>query len=147
MNIYWDDDGLLTASQTELFTRVVEAVLEYISDTGASEVSISFVTDDEIRTLNRDYRGKDSATDVLSFPVDNTFNIGGHSRPLGDIVICMDVARRQAEEYGHSLDRELAFLVAHGMLHLLGFDHESPEDEAKMCAAQDAVLERLGIGR
>ena len=146
MEIYWDDDGQLTAKQVKLLENVALAALAYAPDANASEVSISFVDANEIQGLNRDYRSKDSATDVLSFPVGNEFTIGP-SRPLGDIVICMGVAQRQAEEYGHSLERELAFLVAHGMLHLLGFDHETQEDEAKMQAAQDSVLGQLGVHR
>jgi len=146
MEIYWDDNGVLTGAQTEMLNRVVGAVLEYVPSKDATDVSVAFMGTDEIRVLNRDYRGKDLETDVLSFPVDKAF-ITGDERPLGDVVICMDVAQRQAEEYGHSIERELAFLVAHGMLHLLGFDHETPEDEAKMRAAQDAVLNQLGISR
>ncbi|MCL2404141.1 MAG: rRNA maturation RNase YbeY [Defluviitaleaceae bacterium] len=146
MDIYMDDGGELTATQIELLNRVVEATAKLVPDTNASEVSISFVSTDEIQSLNRDYRGKDLATDVLSFPVSDEFVIGP-GRPLGDIVICMDVAKVQADEYGHSLERELSFLVAHGMLHLLGYDHETPEDEAIMCATQDKVLGLLGISR
>jgi len=143
MEIYLDDGGVLTAAQVELVKQVALAV---VVDYEASEVSVSFVGTDEIRGLNRDYRGKDSETDVLSFPVSDEFIVGAE-QPLGDIVICMDVARRQAEDYGHRIERELAFLVAHGMLHLLGLDHETPEDEAEMQAAQDEVLGRLGISR
>jgi len=146
MEIYWDEYGKLTDAQVELLNRVVLAVVEHVPGTSASEVNISIMDEDEIRRLNRDFRGLDSATDVLSFPVHDEF-IKVQGMPLGDIAICMDVARRQADEYGHSLERELAFLVAHGMLHLLGFDHETPEDEAKMLAAQDEILGQLGINR
>jgi len=101
---------------------------------------------EEIQTLNRDYRNKDTATDVLSFPVNNELATGP-SISLGDIVICVEVAQKQANEYGHNLDRELAFLLVHGMLHLLGYDHETPEDEAEMCAAQEDILAKLCITR
>ena len=144
IDIFWDDNEQLTAPQKELLTRAATAAKEYAHASDASEVCITFVSADEIRTLNREYRAKDSATDVLSFPVDAGF-ITGQSRPLGDIVICPEVAQRQSDEYGHSLERELAFLVVHGMLHLLGFDHETPEDDAIMCAAQDEILELLKI--
>jgi len=143
LEIYWDDSDVLTSVQVEMLNRVV---MECVNDVDASEVSISFVTEDEIQGLNRDYRGVDSATDVLSFPVGNEFAVGA-KRPLGDIVICIAIARRQAEEYGHSLERELAFLVTHGMLHLLGLDHETPEDEATMRATQTKILTTLGITR
>ena len=146
MDIYRDDDGILTHEQTDLLTRVVEATVEYASIVNASEVSISFVSVDDITALNRDYRGIDSATDVLSFPVSDGLATGA-GRPLGDVVICINVARLQAEEYGHSFERELAFLVVHGMLHLLGYDHETPEDEIKMRAAQDTILQDLNIIR
>jgi len=145
MYIYWDDNGHLTTRQLELLTQAARVATKYVQAI-ASEVSISFMTEEEIKALNRDYRGKDSPTDVLSFPVGGGFAIGaGH--PLGDIVICIDVARRQAEEYEHSIERELAFLLVHGMLHLVGYDHETLEDEAAMCAAQDEILNQLGISR
>ena len=143
MKIYWDDSGVLSDEQVEMLNRVA---MEAVTDVEASEVSISFVTEGEIQGLNRDYRGVDSVTDVLSFPINDAIVMGAE-RPLGDIVICMDVARRQAEEYDHSLERELAFLVAHGMLHLLGHDHETPEDEATMREAQTKILSKLGITR
>ena len=146
MEVYLDDNRLLTAGQTEMLTHVVLAAVEHVSALDASEVSISFVGGDEIRGLNRDYRGIDDVTDVLSFPVDTGLNIGA-GRPLGDIVICMDVAQGQAQEYGHSIDRELAFLVVHGMLHLLGFDHGDANGEARMCRVQEEILLGLGIGR
>jgi len=146
MDIYWDDNGQLTAQQTDLLTRVVKAVIAYASIDDAAEVSISLMDANEIRALNRDYRGKDTTTDVLSFPVGDELTIGpGH--PLGDIVICIEVAHQQAEEYGHSFERELAFLVVHGMLHLLGYDHETTVDEVEMCAAQDEILRILNISR
>jgi len=130
----------------EMLNRVVAASGEYCDAPGNCEVSISFVDSDEIKVLNRDYRGKDEATDVLSFPVSEELAMGPDIS-LGDIVICMDVAKAQAEEYRHTLERELAFLVVHGMLHLLGYDHETPEDDAEMCAAQDEILGKLSISR
>ena len=145
MEIYWDDNGFLTPQQREMLNLAARGALEY-AKAKASEVSISFVDVEEIKTLNRDYRGKDSVTDVLSFPVGEGLAVGP-VRPLGDIIICMDMARVQALDYGHSLERELAFLVVHGMLHLLGHDHVVPEEEALMCAAQEDILNKLGIGR
>jgi len=106
------------------------------------EVSISFVPPHEIQQLNRQYRGMDKPTDVLSFPVADT-----RSTNLGDIIICHQVAAAQAQEYGHSLERELAFLTAHGFLHLVGYDHLTPQDEAEMIAAQKAILDRVGATR
>lgn len=106
----------------------------------AGEVSV-LVTDDEgIRRLNRRFRAADKATDVLSFP------LGGEC--LGDIVISLPRAREQAADYGHSLRREVAFLAAHGTLHLLGYDHETnEEDAAEMERKQDELLNKLEIPR
>jgi len=149
LEIYWDDSSKLSQKQVSLLAQVAEATVKH-SGVAVSldncEISISIVDTDEIRLLNRDYRGKDAPTDVLSFPVNDNLAVGA-DYPLGDVVICMDVAKLQADEYGHSLDRELAFLLVHGVLHLLGYNHETPEDEAKMCAACDEILERLNISR
>lgn len=114
-----------------------------------AEVSVTLCGDDYIREINREYRGKDSATDVLSFP---QFERGepifadedGMDVPLGDIVINLDRAKVQAEELGNTLYREVAFLAIHSTLHLLGYDHElSEEDEKDMCARQRAIVETL----
>jgi len=146
MDIFWDDNEQLPAALAELLNKAARAAKDYVPGRDASEVSISFVTTDEIRALNRDFRSKDTPTDVLSFPVDEAF-VTGIGRPLGDIVICKEVAEHQAKEYGHPIERELAFLVVHGMLHLLGYDHVTPEDEAAMCAAQDEILDNLQVKR
>ena len=100
-------------------------------------VCILVSTDEAIASLNSRYRGKDTPTDVLSFP--NTPPI------LGDIAISLPRAHEQAQELGHPLSRELAFLAAHGTLHLLGYDHDTPEDEAQMINLQQNVLKSLGL--
>jgi len=141
VEIYWDDRSKLTPEQFELLNQVVNAVNEHVNFPGNSEVSISIMDVDEIQFLNRDYRGKDAPTDVLSFPVGENLAMG--SVALGDIAICMEIAKAQAMEYGHSVERELAFLVAHGMLHLHGYDHETIEDEIEMRAAQKDILEKM----
>ena len=146
VEIYWDDGGQLTPAQLKMLTQVINATVKYGSVPDGCEVSISFMDSDEIHVLNRDYRGKDAPTDVLSFPVNDTLAMSA-GRPLGDIVVCMEAAQRQARDYGHSLERELAFLIVHGMLHLLGYDHETPEDEAAMFTAQDEILNLLHIIR
>ena len=123
-----------------------------------------FSDPENIRTMNREHRNIDRETDVLSFPMvdypspasfdfleteegDDCFNPDSGELMLGDIVISVARARAQAEEYGHSLRREFAFLVAHSMLHLLGYDHMTPEEAAVMEAKQEEVLQRLGITR
>lgn len=108
-----------------------------------TEASILLTDDESIRILNRDYRRIDSATDVLSFS-QTEGDEGPAGEPddglLGDVVISVETARRQAREQGRSLDEELDTLLAHGLLHLLGYDHEKPEDEERMFARQDELL-------
>ncbi len=114
-------------------------------------VSLTFVDDAEIEALNREHRGVDRPTDVLSFSqlegVELASPPEGEPRLLGDIVVSLERCQDQALEYGHSFERELAFLVAHGMLHLLGFDHQTPEEEAAMMAATEEILGGLGLSR
>ena len=118
-----------------------------------AEVSVSFVSNQEIRSLNKAYRNKDSVTDVLSFPLtgeDGTREIDAETGNvlLGDVVISIETAVKQANIYGHSLSREIGFLTVHSMLHLLGYDHEkSPLDERIMREKEESVLEKLGISR
>ncbi len=122
----------------------------------ASAVYISLVLTDDagIAALNQEYRGIDAPTDVLSFPqhediMVNALPAGPAGAPLllGDIVVSLPRAEAQAQEYGHSRDRELGFLLVHGLLHLLGYDHETAEDAAIMEARQDTVLDSLGLRR
>lgn len=115
------------------------------------EVSVVLCDDEYIHGLNRDYRGKDSPTDVLSFALNEGESApivdGPQENLLGDIIISLDRAVFQAEEYGHSLEREVAFLTLHGMLHLLGYDHEEEEDRREMRVEEEHILQLLGISR
>ena len=126
------------------------------------ELSLSIVSPQEIQSLNKQFRDVDSVTDVLSFPtVDNpqrsvldvkifpqdVKNPLNGKLNLGDVIICLDRAKEQASEYGHSLKRELCFLSLHGLLHLLGYDHVEPQDERQMNALQEEILQRMGITR
>ena len=112
------------------------------------EISLSFVDDEEIAKINEEYRGIARATDVLSFPMFDAEESLVWGSSLGDLVISVDTMKRQAAEYGHSEKRELCFLFVHGLLHLLGYDHEISEAEEKLqFARQDQVLEMLGITR
>ncbi len=159
MKIYFTNVGLFKRGYIK---KVLEAGLEYLGQpTGQLEVSLSFVGEDEIRELNKEYRDTDKVTDVLSFPtVDNpergVIDLASHASDLnpetwllnlGDIIICLSRAKQQAKEYGHSLKREVAFLSLHSLLHLLGYDHMNQADEEQMTAVQNAVLDKLNIKR
>lgn len=124
---------------------VVKAVLDNEGLSMDYEVSITFVDKDEIHKLNREYRKVDRPTDVLSFPMNEEFLIEGVDSMLGDIVICMDIAKYQAKEYGHSLDREIMYLTCHSMLHLLGYDHIEEDDKKIMRGKEKEVMKKLGV--
>ena len=135
-----------------LIRRSCNAVLEYEKFEGPAEISVTFVDNAAIQELNAQYRGKDMPTDVLSFPLgengvyDKNEDTGASL--LGDIVISMEKAMEQAELYGHALQREVAFLTVHSMLHLLGYDHEAGGLEAvRMREREEAVLIQLGLPR
>ncbi|MDO4778999.1 MAG: rRNA maturation RNase YbeY [Tissierellia bacterium] len=108
------------------------------------EISISFVEEQEIRQLNRDYRGKDSVTDVLSFPIFERGEIPDFGM-LGDVIICTKRAKEQADEFGHSLDREIHYLITHSILHLLGYDHMEEDEKIEMRTLEKEVMKELGI--
>ncbi len=134
----------ISDSLIELLTKAVEVSLEYEGWDPDFEVSLSLVDNTEIQELNKTYRGKDYATDVLSFPlVDDEFPIG-EEKLLGDIVISVEKALQQSEEYGHSFEREMAFLVVHSMFHLMGYDHGDDESEKEMRSKEEAVLIKIG---
>ena len=135
-----------------LIRRACNAALEYEKFEGNTEVSVIFLDNEEIAKLNEQYRGKPTPTDVLSFPLgeDNHYDINQETGAamLGDIVISMERAMEQAEMYGHSLQREVAFLTVHSMFHLLGYDHEAGGIEAvRMREKEEATLIQLGLPR
>ena len=111
------------------------------------EVSLSIVDKDEIHVLNKTYRGVDRPTDVLSFPMDEEGfdNEGNRILLLGDIVICLDVAKDQAADFGHSLEREIMYLICHSTLHLLGYDHIEEDDKREMRAKEKEIMKNLGV--
>ncbi|MBE3646422.1 rRNA maturation RNase YbeY [Paenibacillus polymyxa] len=125
------------------------------------EVALTFVNDDQIHELNRDYRGIDRPTDVLSFAMKETLDeeleiiyepteenpLNDVPDVLGDIIISVQTAQAQSEEYGHSIEREIGFLFVHGFLHLLGYDHQDDASEAEMMGKQEAVLAQVGLAR
>lgn len=137
----------------KIVTKAAEESLKYESFDPNCEISLSFVTNSEIHKINKQFRNIDRETDVLSFP-QLTFEEGEIPEKnengeiiLGDIIISVEKAKAQAEEYGHSLEREIAFLTAHSMLHLMGYDHMTEEDEKEMFGRQRAIMENIGIGR
>ncbi len=135
-----------------LIRRCCHAVLELEGMSGDYEVSVSFVDNENIQSLNSQYRQKDMPTDVLSFPLgeNGVYDVNQESGAymLGDIVISMEKAVEQAEMYGHSLRREVAYLTVHSMLHLIGYDHEDGGIElVRMREKEEAVLTSLGLPR
>ncbi|MCD7867839.1 MAG: rRNA maturation RNase YbeY [Clostridiales bacterium] len=145
-----------------LAREVAEKVLEMEECPYEAQVSLVITDNQEIHSVNREFRGIDAPTDVLSFPMipfeepagyqvigeeDACFDLDTGELLLGDIMISMEKVRAQAKEYGHSVKREYCFLVAHSMLHLLGYDHMTPEEAGVMEARQRQALEALGITR
>lgn len=137
----------------ELIRKSVEMALNLEGVRSDLEVSVALVDNDYIRELNKTYRGKDAPTDVLSFPmlepgeVDDVSSEGEVEQLLGDIVISLEKAEEQAKSYGHSFEREVAFLVVHGVLHLLGYDHEIEEERKIMRQKEEEALKALGLTR
>ena len=124
----------------ELIEKVICGVLKAEEVTGPCEVSVLLVDDEHIRQLNRDFRNLDKKTDVLSFPAEE-------EGFLGDIAISLQTAEEQSKEYGHSLAREVGFLTAHSVLHLLGYDHMTPEEEKEMFSRQEEILREMNLTR
>ena len=155
LKIYFENDQegeIITYHLKMLVRAAIEATLDYEQYGNPVEVSVTFTDDAGIRKMNKKFRGIDRPTDVLSFPL---FDYSGESEEppvdefmgmLGDIVLSLETAKRQAAEYGHSFEREAAFLCVHSMLHLLGYDHETgDEDEADMRRRQTEILDGMGL--
>lgn len=148
-----DETSFVQEKDTELVSSLLKFAADEEKINEECEVSITFVDNETIRNLNKEYRGKDSATDVISFALeemgdDEMIIIGAEMpRVLGDIIISIDQTKIQAEEYGHSFNRELGFLALHGFLHLLGYDHIEKEEEVIMFAKQKEILGKYGLYR
>lgn len=148
-----DENYVLTKDIELLIDKVALKCLVYEEFDTECEISVSLVTPEEIRSINKQFRGIDKETDVLSFP-QLTFREAEEAEVnendeiiLGDIIISVDRAKEQAEEFGHSFEREIAFLTAHSMLHLLGYDHMEEDEEKIMFSKQKEILDILGIKR
>ena len=132
-----------------MIRRACIAVLRNEKFRGNAEVSVTFVDNDEIRRLNAKFRDIDAATDVLSFPMGENgkydINHATGAKILGDVVISMEKAQQQAEEFEHSFEREVCYLTVHSMLHLLGYDHMVDEEKAVMRAKEEEVMTQIGL--
>lgn len=132
-----------------LVRRCCHAVLELEEFEGPAEISVTFTDNDEIRKLNAQYRNIDSATDVLSFPMGENgvydTNIDTGAKILGDVVISVEKAVEQANAFGHTLQREVGYLTAHSVLHLLGYDHIDNMEKVRMREKEELVMDQLGL--
>ncbi|MGE7666526.1 rRNA maturation RNase YbeY [Ureibacillus composti] len=150
---FLDETNEVKEEHMELVEKLLQHASEVEMIEDGSEVSVTFVTNEAIHEINKQYRDKDQPTDVISFALEELGEgeveiVGeGIPRVLGDIIISTDRTKEQAEEYGHSFERELGFLAVHGFLHLLGYDHMTPEDEKAMFGKQDEILSSFGLGR
>ncbi|MDD6235030.1 MAG: rRNA maturation RNase YbeY [Lachnospiraceae bacterium] len=155
-------DKDLGINYEEIADKVINAALDYEECPYEAEVSLTLVDNDRIHEINKEFRDIDRPTDVLSFPMveyddagefafledeDDCFNPETGELMLGDIIISLDKVEEQALAYGHSVTREYAFLIAHSMLHLMGYDHMTDDDAAVMEAKQRAILDNLNITR
>ncbi len=150
MKIYLEEGQALSPEMCDKLQRAAELVLETENVCGENaEISLTLVSPEEIKELNRDYRGVDSVTDVLSFPqfesVEDMPEEGEIC--LGDVVICRDRVIEQAEEFGHSYDREFVYLFVHSMLHLIGYDHMKEDEKAVMRNKEEEVMNRMDLRR
>lgn len=133
----------------EIYMQIIKETCQQLNITKDIELSCIFVDDKKIHQINKEYRQVDRPTDVVSFALEDNdvLLVEGMPRSLGDIFISIDRAKVQAEQYGHSIKREMCFLFTHGLLHLLGFDHIDEEEEKEMFKMQDTILDALEIGR
>ncbi len=142
----------------KLIEKTIELCMKAEKLAKAYEVSVLIVDDEEIRAINKEHRDIDKSTDVLSFPMaefengelisdEGDYDLEFEELMLGDIIISAEVAKRQADEYGHSFEREIAFLTAHSCFHLLGYDHMEEEEEKLMIGKQESILQQMGLTR
>ena len=153
----YDETNQITIEQKELVNSLLEFAGKHLELPEDTEMSVTFVDNDNIQKINKTYRGKDQPTDVISFAIEDEvedelmINFENLDEPMprniGDIIISVDKTASQAKEYEHSFDRELGFLALHGFLHLNGYDHMDPEDEKEMFGLQKEILEAYGLKR
>lgn len=148
-----DETTKVAAADQELVEKLLMFAAQKQNLSGNIELSVTFVDNDRIQEINKEYRNKDQATDVISFAMEELgegeIELVGVDMPrvLGDIIISVDRTKEQAEEYGHTYSRELGFLAVHGFLHLLGYDHLTKEEEEVMFTLQREILDEFGLQR
>ena len=150
MNIYIDEGQKLDCKMLEKMQEAGDFLMgEEGIDTDRAEISLTLVEPEEIKSLNAEYRNVDSVTDVLSFPQfeDKEQMPSEGELCLGDVVICVERAQQQAEEYGHSFKREMVYLLVHSLLHLLGYDHMDDDEKAIMREKEEHVMEHVDLRR
>lgn len=153
----FDETNKVTKQQIDIVRSLLEFAADELTLPNTAEMSVTLVMNDRIQEINREFRHKDQSTDVISFALEDeaegevTINLDGAEEDyplnIGDIIISIEKASEQAEEYGHSFERELGFLALHGFLHLNGYDHMELEDEKEMFDLQKQLLEGYGLGR
>ncbi len=148
IEITYDISDIQEFMDEERINEFVDLILEHEKLENIENTYVSFLvtTNDVIRNINNEYRGKDTPTDVISFAYNETENIGPFDI-LGDIIISEEKVREQAEEYGHSVEREFYYVLCHGMLHLLGYDHINEEDKKVMREKEEELLKEIGYER
>lgn len=150
---YLDETEKLTEKDIATVMELLNLAAKHEEVEADSEVSVTFVSNEKIQEINREYRDKDQPTDVISFAMEELgegeMELSGLDMPrvLGDIIISVQRAEEQAAEYGHSFHRELGFLAVHGFLHLLGYDHMTEAEEKIMFARQKDILDEYGLER
>lgn len=155
LELYFNDE---TNTVDEELQQLISELLVYAAKeegiSGEAEVSVTFMMDLEIKKINAEYRGIDESTDVISFAMEEITEdevavvaLEEIPRTLGDIIISVETAKRQAADFGHDTNREMGFLALHGFLHLLGYDHMTEADEAKMFGRQKDILDSFGLER
>lgn len=150
MKIYFEEGQVVSQEILDTMTRAAESLVDAENiDVDRSEISVTFTGLEEIHQLNRDYRQVDSPTDVLSFPQFDDLNDLPEEGEiaLGDVVICKEKAEEQAEEFGHSFEREIIYLFVHSVLHLLGYDHMDEDEKKIMRRREEEVMGQFGISR
>lgn len=153
--VIYDETEQLTKEKIDWMEDLLQFSATRLSIPKNAEISITVVDNAKIREINREYRNKDTVTDVISFALEDDEDIfmtidmedGDIPRDLGDIFLSYDKAIEQAEDYGHSVDRELGFLLVHGFLHLNGYDHMTEADEKEMFSLQEEILREYGLKR